>query len=227
MATGVGTPPWIRLLRIGFGVLGVVALVWIPVRNSGAGGFSLANYLSYFTIESNILGVLVLLVGGLVDPRGRRWQLVRGASALYLLITGVVYAVLLAHIDVMLSDKWINDVLHRVLPIVLVADWLLVPARLGVTAKLIGGWLIFPAVYGGHSLIRGAFVDWYPYPFLDPRDQGYPSLLIGLVLLAVVFALLATAVAGVGALLTRPGHAAGPRGPGTVAGDGERSRPRG
>ncbi|WP_280268343.1 Pr6Pr family membrane protein [Nocardia wallacei] len=203
MITGAGTAMWIRVLRIVFGVLGVVALVWIPVRNVGSADFSMANFLSYFTIESNILGVVVLLVGGLRDPGDRRWQLVRGASALYLLITGVVYAVLLANIDVMLTDKWINDILHRVLPIVLVADWLLVPARLGVTGRLIGGWLIYPAVYGVYSLVRGAIVDWYPYPFLDPRGQGYISLLIGLVLLAVVFALLATAVAGLGVLFGR------------------------
>ncbi|MFJ1456789.1 Pr6Pr family membrane protein [Nocardia sp. N2S4-5] len=206
MVTGAGTPWWIRLLRTGFGVLGVVALLWIPLRN--ASGFSAANYLSYFTIESNILGVVVLLVGGLADPGSRRWQSVRGASTLYLLITGVVYALLLARVDVMLSDKWINDVLHRVLPIVLIADWLLVPARLGVTARLIGGWLVYPAVYGVYSLVRGAIVDWYPYPFLDPRGQGYLSLLIGLVLLAAVFALLASAVAGLGALVSRSGRSA-------------------
>jgi hypothetical protein len=203
MITGAGPPPWARLLRVAFGVLGIVALVWIPARNSGAAGFSIGNYLSYFTIESNILGVVVLLVGGLLDPGDRRWQLVRGAAALYMLITGVVYAVLLANIDVMLSDEWINDVLHRVLPVVLVADWMLIPARLGVGWRVVGGWLLFPAVYGVYSLIRGPIVDWYPYPFLDPREQGYPSMLIGLVILVVVFALLAVAVAGLGALRGR------------------------
>jgi hypothetical protein len=145
----------------------------------------------------------VLLASGILDPGRRRWQVVRGATALYLLITGVVYAVLLANIDVMLSDRWINDVLHRVLPIVLVADWLLAPARLEIGARLIGGWLIYPAVYGVYSLVRGPIVHWYPYPFLDPRGQGYPSLLLGLVILAAVFALLAAAVLLAGRLAAR------------------------
>ncbi|MCM6774256.1 Pr6Pr family membrane protein [Nocardia sp. CDC159] len=204
MITNAGTPVWGRVARVGFAVLGIVALLWIPVRSVGVSGFSLGNYLSYFTIESNILGVVVLLVGGLCEPQGRRWQVVRGAAALYLLITGVVYAVLLAHIDVMLSDRWINDVLHRILPIVLVADWLLFPARLGVTARLVGGWLIYPALYGVYTLIRGAVVDWYPYPFLDPRGQGYLSLLIGMVVLALVFACLATGVAWLSTLRATP-----------------------
>ncbi|MBU3065822.1 hypothetical protein KO481_30400 [Nocardia sp. NEAU-G5] len=44
-------------------MLGLVALVWIPFRSNGAAS-SLANYLSYFTIESNILGVVVLRCSG-------------------------------------------------------------------------------------------------------------------------------------------------------------------
>ncbi|MCC3312168.1 Pr6Pr family membrane protein [Nocardia africana] len=200
MIARAGTPIWIRILRIAFGVLGSVALLWIPLRAGGSPGFSLGNYVSYFTIESTLAGVVVLLIGGLLDPAARRWQVVRGAATLYLLITGVVYAMLLANIDVMLTDKWINDTLHRMLPVVLVADWVLVSARLRVSAALIGGWLIYPVVYCGYSLVRGEIVDWYPYPFLDPRVQGYPSLLIGVVMLTAVITLLAIAVAWLGSL---------------------------
>ncbi len=129
--------------------------------------------------------------------------MIRGAATVYLLITGVVYAVLLAKVDVMLTDRWINDVLHRILPIVMVLDWILVPVTLGISRALIGGWLIYPIVYGAYTLIRGPIVDWYPYPFIDPREQGYVSLVIGLVILTGVFALLAVAVAALGALVDR------------------------
>ncbi len=205
MSAAVRTEWWIRAYRLGFGVLGVVALLWIPVRNIDSATFSLTNYLSYFTIESNILGVIVLLVGGLLAPPGPRWQTFRGAVTLYMLITMVVYAVLLAGIDVMLTDKWINDVEHRLIPVVLLLDWLLVPmtTRLRPTLELIGLWLIFPVVYGVYCLIRGPIVDWYPYPFIDPRVQGYVSLTIGLVVLLVVFVVLAVAMASLGDLPAR------------------------
>ncbi|MFD6390283.1 Pr6Pr family membrane protein [Nocardia sp. NPDC060259] len=198
----VATAWWIRAYRIGFGVLGAVTLLWIPLRNADSATFSLTNYLSYFTIESNILGVAILLIGGLLAPQSHRWQLLRGAVTLYMLITMVVYAVLLANIDVMLTDKWINDIMHRYLPLVLVLDWMLVamPRRLRPSAQLIGQWLIFPLIYGVYSLIRGPIVDWYPYPFIDPRQQGYVSMALGLVVLTLVFAVLAVAMASLGDL---------------------------
>ncbi|WP_040797339.1 Pr6Pr family membrane protein [Nocardia higoensis] len=200
MDAGSGTARWIRGSRIVFALLGVMALAWIPLRNRGEGEFSGANYVSYFTIQSAVLGVLVLLIGGLGDPSGRRWQLVRGAATLYLMITGVVYAILLADVDVMLTDRWINDILHRILPLVLVADWIVAPVALGIAGRLIGGWLLYPAGYAVYTLARGRVVDWYPYPFLDPRTQGYVSLTMGLIMLAGVFALLAVAVVALGGL---------------------------
>ncbi|MEV6276113.1 Pr6Pr family membrane protein [Nocardia sp. NPDC051832] len=203
MNASSGTPLWIRALRVAFGVLGVVALVWIPLRNVDTATFSTANYFSYFTIESNILAAVVLLIGGLRDPRGHRWQVFRGAVTLYMVITGLVYAVLLANIDVMLTDKWINDIQHRVIPIVLFVDWLLVPVALNITARLIGGWLLYPLVYGVYSLLRGPIVDWYPYPFLDPRTQGYGPLAAGLVVLVAVFVLLAYGVVALGGVASR------------------------
>ncbi|MFC9470872.1 Pr6Pr family membrane protein [Nocardia sp. NPDC056952] len=205
MSASVRTAWWIRAYRLGFGLLGILALVWIPLRNVDSATFSLTNYLSYFTIESNILAVIVLLVGGLTAPQSPRWQTFRGAVTLYMLITMVVYAVLLANVDVMLTDKWINDVLHRIVPLVLLLDWLFVAMaqRLRPSLELIGLWLIFPVAYGVYSLIRGPIVDWYPYPFIDPRAQGYVSLTIGLVVLLVVFVVLAVAMAGLGDLPAR------------------------
>ncbi|GAB4584843.1 Pr6Pr family membrane protein [Nocardia sp. IFM 10818] len=203
MIATAGTPWWIRVLRIAFGVLGVFTLAWGPLRNLDNPTYSIANYFSYFTIQSNILAAVALLVGGLLDPRDRRWQLFRGAATLYMIITGIIYAVLLADIDVQMQDQWTNTVLHRVIPIVMLADWLLVPAAIGLTARLIGSWLIYPILYGVYTLVRGPIVDWYPYPFIDPREQGYLDMSIGLVLMVLFFLVLALLVAGLGVLVYR------------------------
>lgn len=188
----------VRILRCACAVYGLTALLWIPLRN--AEGFSLANYLSYFTIESNIAAAVVLIVGGLRDPQSRTWQTVRGAVTLYMVITGIVYAALLSDVDVTLNDTWINVALHQVLPLVMLADWVFLPSRHRISDASALTWLAFPALYAVYSLVRGVIVDWYPYPFLDPRANGYVSLVIGLVVLAVAMALMALAVNAVGRL---------------------------
>ncbi|MFQ6397335.1 Pr6Pr family membrane protein [Nocardia sp. KC 131] len=200
----VGMAPWWgRALRIAFAALGLVALICGPIHDHGSLGYSLDNHFSYFTIQSNILGVIVLLVGALRDPINQRWQLARGASTLYLIITGIVYAVLLAHIDQGTGQSWVDDVLHRIMPIAMIADWALVPVAITVNGPLIAGWLAYPVGYGTYTLFRGASADWYPYPFIDPRHQGYVSMAISLVVLVVAFALLAVAVAALGDLSSR------------------------
>ncbi|MGW0248516.1 Pr6Pr family membrane protein [Nocardia goodfellowii] len=198
MGTEGQAASWIRLLRVGFALLGLIALVHGPVTNWDDPGYSLANFFSYFTIQSNVIAFVVLAVGGLWDPQGRSWRLFRGAATLYMIITGVVYAVLLADIDVSLSNPSVNHILHRVIPLVMLADWLLVPVVLGVSARLIGSWLLYPLAYGAYTLVRGWIVDWYPYPFIDPREKGYLHMGLGLIALAVVFAILAVAVAALG-----------------------------
>jgi hypothetical protein len=42
-----------------------------------------------------------------------------------------------------------------------------------VTTAVLPYWLAFPVVFAVYSLIRGPIVQWYPYPFLDPRAHGY------------------------------------------------------
>ncbi|MEV0246199.1 Pr6Pr family membrane protein [Nocardia sp. NPDC050712] len=197
------SPRWLRGLRVAFAGLALVALIAGPIQQAGSPGYTLANHLSYFTIQSNIFAMAILLIGGLLDPGSRRWQVFRGAATLYLVITGIVYAALLSDVALGAERPWVNDMLHRVLPIVLLADWMAAPYALGISARLIGTWLAYPSVYCAYTLFRGPIVDWYPYPFLDPRGQGYVSMTIGLVVLGVAFALLAVAVVALGELAGR------------------------
>ncbi|MDJ0391761.1 Pr6Pr family membrane protein [Rhodococcus sp. G-MC3] len=198
----------LRVLRVGFGVLTACALGTILFAGLDTEGFSVVNYFSYFTVLSNVMTVVVMGVGGLLDPTGRSWQLFRGAVTLYMVITGIIYAVLLSNIDVGVAADWTNEVVHRIMPVVILLDWVLVPAKTRITESQSLIWLTFPLVYGAYSLIRGPIVDWYPYPFLDPRAQGYPAMIIGVLVLTVAFVLMALAVNAVGRLGGRWRHGA-------------------
>lgn len=125
-----------------------------------------------------------------------------------MVITGIVYAVLLANADVGLIAAWVNSVLHQVTPVALLADWVFFAPWPRAGGRRASQWLprlAFPLAYFAYSLSRGAVVDWYPYPFLDPRyPGGYGRIAVYAVVLAVVFALLALAVSAIGR--RRAGH---------------------
>ncbi|OCH82423.1 Pr6Pr family membrane protein [Gordonia sp. UCD-TK1] len=194
---------WIRLLRIAFAALGVTALVYQAVLRYGDAGFTLANFFGYFTVLSNIFAALILLVGGLLAPASPAWEWCRGAATTCMVITGIVYALLLQGIDVDVTYAWVNDVLHRVIPLVMLLDWIVVRARrLPERAWL--SWLTIPLVYGVYTLIRGPIADWYPYPFIDPRGQGYLSMTISLVVVFVGMAFMSFGVYWVGTRGRRP-----------------------
>jgi hypothetical protein len=186
----------VRMARLAFAGFDIAAMcVAITAPTTG----SLVNFFSFFTIESNLLAIVVLLIGGVLDPRGSRWAWLRGAATLYMVITGIVYAALLANAEVGLTAAWVDSAMHQVTPVVLLADWIFFPPWPPAAYRKALVWLTFPLAYFAYSLIRGAAVDWYPYPFLDPRHPGgYGRVAVYAVVLAVVFALLALAVTVVG-----------------------------
>jgi hypothetical protein len=177
----VSVPKWVKAGRVTFAslTLGAMGYQFNKARNDSE--FNPATYFSYFTIESNIAGAAALLWGATSDQERRNPATVdylRGATTLYLAITGIVYAALLAGIEHEddeppgLDDKIVNAIVHQILPVVMTVDWLLVPptTRLSYRKALI--WLAGPLAFAGYSLVRGPRVDWYPYPFLDPREAG-------------------------------------------------------
>ena len=47
--------------------------------------------------------------------------------------------------------------------------------------------LIFPICWLVFTLIRGPIVDFYPYPFLDVDEHGYPRVLLSSLIVAILF----------------------------------------
>ena len=87
---------------------------------------------------------------------------------------------------------------HRLIPVVVVADWLLEPARHRLPLWVAGAWLAYPAAWFAFTLVRGAAVDWYPYPFVDVARHGYGVVFVNAAILLVAFAAAALAFLKVG-----------------------------
>lgn len=168
--------------KLVFGLLGLSAVVTEIIVLVGRGSFAPANFFSYFTIESNIFAAAILLLSasGLLSSKPLLVALLRGAATLYMVVTGVVFAVLLSGYDAatLTAVPWDNVVLHYIMPVALLVDWLIDPPSKQISFKRAIVWLAYPLVYVVYSLVRGSIVGWYPYPFLNPATGGYAGIAI-------------------------------------------------
>lgn len=183
-----------------FGVLGLTAVITEMVVVMGRGRFVPENFFGFFTIESNIIAGLVFILSALailvLGAQPKLLVFLRGAATLYMMITGIVFAVLLAGLDVELTAvPWDNIVLHYIIPLAIVIDWILDPPQVRIPFNVALIWFCFPILYLVYSLVRGGIVGWYPYPFLNPGTNGYGGVIwvsLGIVLLALVLTWLLT-----------------------------------
>jgi len=169
--------------------------------------FHLGNFLSYFTQLSNLYAAGVLCAGLWLATRpvSTRYESMRGAAVLYLLITAIVYELLLARIDALqhITPPYNNWVLHRIVPLVVLGDWLYVVPRSPIPWQSAASWLGFPVTYLAYTLIRGVWEDWYPYPFVDPRPHGYLPVAFECSMIALGASVLALAICWLGNRLQR------------------------
>ncbi|MCU6479610.1 Pr6Pr family membrane protein [Arthrobacter sp. A2-55] len=174
-------------------LLGAVTLaaVGIQLGIHISHGFNVLNFFSYFTNLSNIFAACVLLVESVLAWRGRElgplWQLARCASVVCMALVGIVFSALLRDVDLGSLLPWINTWLHYVMPVAVVLDWLVQSPRLPIAFRRLGLVLVLPVAYLAYSLVRGAAINWYAYPFLNPANGGYGTVALTCVLIAVAF----------------------------------------
>jgi hypothetical protein len=177
--------------RLAFALLTIAAIVTQLLDLSGKGILDPVHYFSYFTIDSNLIAVAVLLIGAARwrEPRSTAFDLVRGGAVVYMSVTGIVFTLLLSNTDVDTAIPWVNDVVHSLMPLVIVADWLLDPPAERLTLRQGWLWLSFPVVWIVYTMLKGPIVGKYPYPFLDPANGGYGSVALYCLGILVVMAL--------------------------------------
>jgi hypothetical protein len=195
----VNKKQFILTYRFGFAVL-VTAAVVAQLAHSlqFVQSFSIVNFFSYFTIESNLFAVVTFMMSGYFlykKKKDPQLESLRGAATLYMLITGIVYNLLLSGISVDNTVVWSNDVIHRVFPLVVLFDWLFVPAIRKFKVKQALLWLIYPLAYAAYCLIRGPFArHWYPYSFINVIQHGYGRVVLNCAVMAVGAVVLALAL---------------------------------
>ena len=124
-------------------------------------------------------------------------------------ITGVVYHVARAHL--LELDSWdlvADQILHTVVPILAVLGWFIFGPRGLAPRRVVWLSLLFPIIWMAFTIIRGAIVHWYPYPFADVSALGYGKVTLnGLWILLLYLGLAAGAATLGGWMDTRSGGA--------------------
>ena len=188
----------VALCRAFFAGVVLVAIATQLISLAGEGTLNPVNYFSYFTIDSNLIAAGVLIAGAVRwnRPTSSGFELVRGAAVVYMSITGVVFTLLLSNTDVDTAIRWVNTVVHELMPLVLLADWLVTPPAMRLQLRQGLLWLSFPLVWIVYTIIRGALANRYPYPFLDPVNGGYGSVTVYCI--AILVAMLVVSAITVG-----------------------------
>jgi hypothetical protein len=103
----------------------------------------------------------------------------RAIATTITVLVGIVYNTLLSGASLAGSFDlaWSSNILHIIIPIYALVDWLLFPDRTKLPHKWLWLVLIYPVVWLVVILIRGVTDGWVPYPFLDPAT-GYGSVTI-------------------------------------------------
>lgn len=153
------------------------------------------RFFSYFTILTNTLVAITYTVLWVDPPTGRFKALTRvsalTAVTVYILIVGIIYNVILRALWEPKGLQYlVDEALHTVIPLLFFIFWLVFVPKASLEWRQSLSWLGYPIAYVLYILILGAITRFYPYPFADAGQLGYPrALLNGLGIVAAFFLL--------------------------------------
>jgi len=173
----------VRVLRVTLRVAIVLAVVLAMVAVATSTRSGLLWRLSTFTYQANLLAAAYYL-WSLAWPRADIRVGIRGAVVLYVLIAGVIWNLFLTGHSMGYTPA--NMLLHLVVPLLALTDWLLVGRKQALVRWWQPlAWLAYPAAYLALALVvlnnigRRA-----PYYFLDPGTIGSAAVLGNICVLA-------------------------------------------
>jgi hypothetical protein len=171
----------VGVARILLALILITALIGDYDYVLGFATFVTSNFFSYFTVQSAIAAVVVfILAAGIalrrtVDPP---WlDIARVLVTSYMLVSGMVFLTIVIQSstrDYTIDVPWSSQLLHFWIPMLAVLDWLLDFGKARLSWKPLAWVVVYPVLWGAFTLVRGAWVGWYPYFFLDPIQVGGP-----------------------------------------------------
>lgn len=143
-------------------------------------GTRVVRFASYLTIWSNALAAGTTAALALDPARdGRVFRVLRANGLVLVALSGIVHFFLLRPLlELDGADLLADRLLHVAVPVLTVAGWVAVGPRVRLGRGDLAPFLAIPVVWIAYTLVRGAVVDWYPYPFIDVGEHGYVVVLL-------------------------------------------------
>ncbi|MBI1781782.1 MAG: Pr6Pr family membrane protein [Sphingobacteriales bacterium] len=176
------------------------------MNRTGSIPAAVIQFFSYFTILTNTL-VAVYFTVIWQEPSSNNAKFflkpqTGTAIAVYITVVGLVYNIILRSTwNPEGLQKMVDELLHSVCPAFFIVYWILAVPKQPLQWKNIFSWLIYPLIYFIYSLLRGAIVDWYPYPFIDVKTIDYTQTFINSGFVLLTFLVLSLLFVGIGKLL--------------------------
>lgn len=136
------------------------------------------RFFSYFTILTNIMVAVYFSVQTIKKSSGEKSGILT-AITVYISMVGLIYQFLLRSTwNPSGMQKIVDELLHSVIPLLVIVYWYLYENKKGLQYRSIMKWAAYPVIYLICILLRGHFSGFYPYPFVDVESFGLVKVLI-------------------------------------------------
>lgn len=150
------------------------------------------RFFSYFTILTNLLVAVYFTIKAVGNSSNKiplkQQPGTLTAVTVYITVVGLVYQLVLRQTWSPTGlQKIVDELLHSVIPVIVILYWYFYEKKSLVKFKQIPQWLLYPLLYLIYILIRGNFSDFYPYPFVNVLNIGLQKVLLNSAIITLLF----------------------------------------
>ena len=200
----------------------VIGLVGIAIGSGMLSGNLDPRAFQMFTTLSNLLAIVYFFMALVVLGARGNGAPTFAPMVKQIVTMGVTVTFLIAHFmlfNLLFTDGVLNVdmlILHYIVPIMSILDWLLFDEKGKMPAFAPFAWLVLPIIYlaasevavnvCGLSVGLDSSTHGYPYPFLDAVSLGWPRVIGFICLMVAAFLALGYVWRAIDSLLARAGR---------------------
>lgn len=164
---------------------------------------AIVRFFSFFTVLTN--SIVAICAGVLLF--GKKYRIYNffhknttmTAITVYIVIVGLVYNILLRHLQTLEGMHRITtEIFHNVVPLLFIVYWAFFVSKQNMPWKSIFVWLIYPLIYVVFTLLHGEFTNFYPYPFINIDKLGFIKAMQNAIFVIIAFIILSSVLIGIG-----------------------------